>query len=101
MEWNFLFRIDYLKTKGEERNLKGVIFTDDEQPPTSAQILRFLKECGYQVEVKDSAKLLFVDPNPDNPVHISIVQLGNHDKPNNEDSIIKTISEQFRKDYPM
>ncbi|MFD2673223.1 hypothetical protein [Marinicrinis sediminis] len=96
MEWNFLFRIDHLNETGEERNLKGLLFTADEQPPTVEAIQGFLKTCGYQVEVEDPQQLVFKDPNPEDPVEIRIVRLDDEQE-EKTDMIVRKIAEQFQK----
>ncbi|CAM3498066.1 hypothetical protein [Marinicrinis lubricantis] len=96
MEWNFLFRIDHLKETGEERNLKGLIVTENDQPPKVEQIQSFLRSCGYNADVQDAHKLIFRDSNPEDPVDIRIIQLEDQEV-HETDRILKLISEQFIK----
>jgi hypothetical protein len=96
VEWNFQFRIDHLQVTGEERNLKGLVFTEDNQTPTVEQIMGFLKNCGYNVEVKDAEQMIFIDRNPKDPVEIKIVKLGNQEEPD-VDFALRLLAEQFRK----
>lgn len=98
MEWNFLFRVDHLNESGEERNLKGLISTEGTQSPRPEQIQRFLKECGFEVQVEDPERLIFKDANPKDPVKITIVSLGNEEEVQSE-QVLKKLSEQFRKEY--
>lgn len=98
MEWNFLFRLDYLKAKGEERNLKGVLFTHDDKLPTIVDLQNFLLDTGYQVDLKDAGQLIFIDNHPQNPVEIRIVDIRSADaeeeiKP---DLWLRRLAEQFR-----
>jgi hypothetical protein len=99
MEWNFLFRIDHLNEKGEERNLKGTIFTDGEAPPSAEAIQVFLRQCGYNVGVEDKGQLVFRDSRPADPVEIRIVKLGNEERADHE-AAVRAIAEQFRKQDP-
>ncbi|CAM4409860.1 hypothetical protein [Paenibacillus tarimensis] len=99
MEWNFVFRVDHLNKTGEERNLKGLLFTDDKNPPSAEAILTFLKDCGYDVRVKDAEQLIFQDENPDNPVEIRIVKLGNEEEMHS-DTALRYLAEQFRRPGP-
>ncbi len=99
MEWNFLFRIDHLKETGEERNLKGTLFTDGEAPPTAEEIQAFLRQCGYNVSVQDRGQLVFLDSRPSDPVEIRIVKLGNEERADH-DAAVRAIAEQFRKQDP-
>lgn len=98
MEWNFLFRVDHLNQTGEERNLKGLITTEGSQPPRPEQIQQFLKECGFEAQVEDPIRLIFRDPNPADPVKITIVRLDNEEKAES-DRVLKLLSEQFGKQY--
>ncbi|WP_134699490.1 hypothetical protein [Ammoniphilus sp. YIM 78166] len=98
MEWNFLFRVDYLNEKGEERNLKGLIFTDEGKAPTAEQIQEFLMESGYQVNIQDPQQLTFIDPNPSDPIKITVVKLHDEDDQVN-DWAMRLLAEQFRKQY--
>lgn len=96
MEWNFQFRIDHLKETGEERNLKGLIFTDGEQTPTPTQIVDFLQSMGYErVHLTDEARMQFMANEPNDPVLISIVQMGNPNKTFVDDHL-KMLIEQIR-----
>lgn len=105
MEWNFLFRVDHLNEKGEERNLKGLIITEENQTPTTEQIQKFLQKSGYEVQLSDPERLLFVSPHSDDPVQISIVKLENEEEEKTEsaesDRVLRLLSQQFRKDYHM
>ncbi|MBD2847854.1 hypothetical protein IDH44_21885 [Paenibacillus sp. IB182496] len=97
MEWNFVFRIDYLRQHGEERNLKGLIFTDGERPPTADQIEQFLRGSGYRgAQIKDPERLIFFDPNGDDPVEIRIVRLGNEER-REDDRILRKLIDHLRK----
>lgn len=96
MEWNFLFRIDHLNETGEERNLKGLVFTEGDKTPSVDQVMGFLKNCGYNVVIKNKEQLIFMDPNPKDPVEIKIVKLGNQEEPD-EDLMLRLLAEQFRK----
>lgn len=96
MEWNFLFRLDHLNETGEERNLKGLVFTEEDKTPTIKQIMGFLKDCGYNVQIKDKENMIFFDPNPKDPVEIKIVKLGNQEEPD-VDLMLRLLAEQFRK----
>ncbi|RXZ79985.1 hypothetical protein EBB07_20745 [Paenibacillaceae bacterium] len=99
MEWNFLFRIDYLKEHGEERNLKGVIFTEHSDPPELDQIQDFLRGAGYPgIAVQDSSRLLFADHDPINPIEIRIVKLGNEEDVDN-DEMLRLLAKQFMRPY--
>lgn len=100
MEWNFLFRIDHLNETGEERNLKGLVYTKDDQLPTLDQIKQFLKSCGYNVDIKDPEQLIFFDPNPNDPIEIKIIQLGQKEK-KHMDRELKMLAEQFMKRDPI
>lgn len=100
MEWNFLFRIDHLNETGEERNLKGLVYTNGDQLPTLEQIKKFLKSCGYNVDIKDAEQLIFFDPNPNDPVEIKIVQIGQKEK-KHMDAELKMLAEQFMKKDPI
>lgn len=93
-EWTFLFRIDHLNVKGDERNLKGVLFTEKGQTPTPGHILDFLTGCGYRVALKDPKHLIFTDDNPADPLEIRIVKVGN-DGQDEHDPVVKMIAEQF------
>lgn len=90
-----MFRIDYLKVKGEERNLKGLVFTEDDKTPTVEQIKDVLHDYGYHVEVKDKEQMIFADLNREDPVEIRIVKLGNQEEPE-VDFVLKLLAEQFR-----
>ena len=101
MEWNFLFRLDDLKEQGEERDLKGVIFTEGEELPTVEQIEDFLRETGYAVQLQDDRQLTFLDHNRENPVKITIVKLERADLQQEEmqpDLALRLLAEQFRKE---
>lgn len=98
MEWNFVFRIDYLLEHGEERNLKGVIFTDGDRLPTAREIQEFLHGSGYNVSIKDEGHLVFFDSNPAAPLEIRIIRLGNEED-HEDDRIQRLLAEQFRKEY--
>ncbi|XEC95467.1 hypothetical protein AB6A23_02510 [Paenibacillus tarimensis] len=96
MEWNFLFRIDYLKEHGEERNLKGLLFTGDTMPPGPDEILAFLEGSGFRnMRIRDAERLVFEGGDPDNPVQIRIVKLGNEEEADG-DRILRLLAEQFR-----
>ncbi|MGC5324696.1 hypothetical protein [Brevibacillus sp. SYSU BS000544] len=100
MEWNFLFRVDHLNEKGEERNLKGLIITKENQSPTPEQIQQFLQKSGFHVQIHDPEKLVFLDQNQQDPVKITIVSLENEKQEKVEsDRILKLLSQQFRKNY--
>lgn len=99
MEWNFLFRIDYLNVTGEERNLKGMLFTDDEQPPAADAILGFLKRSGYEVSVADAGRMIFRGTGGGEPIEIQIVKLG-RGKEEHDDTFVRQLAEQFRKQDP-
>ena len=99
VEWNFLFRIDHLNETGEERNLKGMLFTDGDAPPSAEAIQGFLRECGYNVGIADEGQLVFRDNRADDPVEIRIVKLGNEERANH-DAAVRAIAEQFRKQDP-
>lgn len=99
MEWNFVFRVDHLNTIGEERNLKGLVFTEGDQTPTLDQIKDFLSNSGYDVDIKDPERMIFADENPDDPIEIKIIQLGNKEKID-QDYALKLLAEQFRKKDP-
>ncbi|MGD8190675.1 hypothetical protein ACQCN2_11915 [Brevibacillus ginsengisoli] len=102
MEWNFLFRVDHLNEKGEERNLKGIIITEENQTPTVEQIQKFLLNSGYQVELHDPEELIFMDHNQRDPIKITIVKMGNEMEEKVEpDRVIRSLSQQFRKNYNM
>ncbi|MVP01201.1 MULTISPECIES: hypothetical protein [Paenibacillus] len=96
MEWNFLFRVDHLNQKGEERNLKGLVFTEGKNPPSVNDIQSFLKECGFNVKVKDMNQLIFIDDNPQDPVQIRIVKMGN-EQAEHHDAELRYLLEQFRR----
>jgi hypothetical protein len=97
MEWNFQFRIDYLKEEGEERNLKGLIFTEGDATPSLDQIQAFLKKSGYNdVQIKDPNNLIFMDSNPQDPVEIKIVKMGNEQQADT-DRFLRLLAEQFIK----
>jgi hypothetical protein len=96
MEWNFLFRIDHLNEKGEERNLKGLVFTEGSAPPTSNQILQFLQKSGYDVSIHDPEQLIFMDNNPKDPVKITIMKLNREEEEYSQDQVLKLLAEQFR-----
>lgn len=100
MEWNFLFRIDHLNEQGEERNLKGLVYTDDGALPSLEQIKQFLKDCGYNVDIKDPEQLIFFDPNPNDPIEIRIVQLGSKEK-EHVDMDLRMLVEHFIKKDPI
>lgn len=100
MEWNFLFRIDHLNETGEERNLKGLVYTDEGKLPTQEQIKSFLKSCGYNVEIKDPEQLIFIDTNPKDPIEIKIIQLGQKEK-KHMDAELRMLAEQFMKKDPI
>jgi len=99
MEWNFLFRIDHLNEKGEERSLKGTLFTDGDAPPSAQSIQSFLRECGYDVGIADEGQLVFRDDRAADPVEIRIVRLGNEEE-RHHDAAVRAIAEQFRKQDP-
>jgi len=94
-----LFRIDHLNETGEERNLKGTLFTDGDAPPSARSIQSFLRKCGYNVGIADEGQLVFRDDRPADPVEIRIVKLGNEEQPNH-DAAVRAIAEQFRKQDP-
>ncbi|WP_281887455.1 hypothetical protein [Paenibacillus sp. YYML68] len=96
MEWNFLYRIDHLNERGEERNLKGLIFTESDDKPTAAQLQTALQEGGYPVQIEDADNLVFLDPNPDDPMRITIVKFTNEEEPIRDGALMK-LAEQFRK----
>ncbi len=96
MEWVFQFRIDHLKEQGEERNLKGLIFTEGDQTPSLQQIQDFLQKCGYNAHVKDPNQLIFFDANPEDPVEIRIVKMGNEEEVDT-DRFLKLLAESFIK----
>lgn len=100
VEWNFEFRIDHLNETGEERNLKGLVYTKDGELPELEQIRAFLKDSGYNVEVKNAEQLLFIDPNPNDPIEIKIVKFGSED-PQIHDPNLKLLAEQFMKRDPL
>lgn len=100
MEWNFLFRIDHLHEKGEERILKGLVYTEKEAFPKLDQIKKFLHGCGYKVEIEDPEQLIFLDPNPLDPIEIKIVEIGHNEK-NQADLELKMLAEQFMKRDPI
>jgi|SRR5690554_6944048 len=99
MEWNFLFRVDHLNERGEERNLKGLIFTEGEQLPSLEQIQEFLISSGYEAEIKNPEKMVFTVPRANDPIEIKIVKLGNEKKAES-DRELKMLSEQFMKKDP-
>ena len=96
-EWRFLFRIDYLNVTGEERNLKGTLYTDG-RPPTPEEILGFLRQSGFDVEVRDREHLVFFRGG-DDPLEIRIVRIGNEER-EQDDAALKAILEQFRRQDP-
>lgn len=98
MEWNFLFRVDHLNEKGEERNLKGLVFTDEGEAPTAEQIQNFLLESGYQVNIQDASQLTFIDSNPIDPIKITVVKLNEEDEQIN-DWAMRLLAEQFRMNH--
>lgn len=100
MEWNFLFRIDHLNITGEERDLKGLVFTEKDQTPTLEQIKDFLANCGYDVDIKDPDQMLFANEDPEDPIEIKIIQLGSKDEDFTQDLALKLLAEQFRKKDP-
>ena len=92
-EWRFLFRIDDLNVTGEERNLKGTLYTDG-RPPTPEEILGFLRRSGFEVDVSDREHLVFFRGG-DNPLEIRIVNIGSEER-EHDDAALKAILEQFR-----
>lgn len=96
-EWRFVFRIDYLNVAGEERNLKGTLYTDG-KPPTPEDILGFLRQSGFDVKVRDREHLVFYREG-ENPLEIRIVKIGNEER-EHDDAALKAILEQFRKQDP-
>jgi hypothetical protein len=96
-EWRFVFRIDYLNVTGEERNLKGTLYTDG-RPPTPEEILGFLRRSGFDVDVRDREHLVFFRGG-DDPLEIRIVKLGS-DEREHDDAVLMAILEQFRKRDP-
>jgi len=96
-EWRFVFRIDYLNVKGEERNLKGTLYTDG-RPPTPEEILQFLRSSGFDVDFRDREHLVF-RRDGDNPLEIRVVKIGNQER-EHDDAALKAILEQFRKRDP-
>lgn len=99
MEWNFLFRIDYLNETGEERNLKGTLFTDGEHPPAQDDIIGFLRQSGYEVGVADVDRMIFRGTGVRGPIEIRIVKLG-RGKEEHDDAFVRALAEQFRKQDP-
>lgn len=98
MEWRFLFRIDYLNVTGEERNLKGTLYTEGNTPPSPDDILRFLHQSGFDVKLRDREKLIFFRDGED-PLEIRIVKLGNEEH-EHDDWALRKIVEQFQKQDP-
>jgi hypothetical protein len=96
-EWRFLFRIDYLNVTGEERDLKGTLYTDGE-PPTPEDILGFLRQSGFDVKVRDRGRLVFFREG-DDPLEIRIAKIGSGER-EHDDAALRAIVEQFRKRDP-
>lgn len=96
-EWRFVFRIDHLNVTGEERNLKGTLFTDGE-PPTPDDILGFLRQSGFDVNVRDRGHPVFFRDG-DDPLEIRIVKIGSGGR-EHDDAALRAIVEQFRKRDP-
>jgi hypothetical protein len=96
-EWRFLFRIDHLKVTGEERNLKGTLYTDG-RPPTPDDILKFLRSSGFDVDFSDREHMVFFRGG-DDPLEIRVVKIGNEER-EHDDAALMAILEQFRKRDP-
>lgn len=100
MEWNFEFRIDHLNETGEERNLKGLVYTKEDELPSVDQIKKFLHECGYNVEIENPEQLIFLDDNPLDPIQIKIIHLNNNKK-QHVDRELRMLAEHFMKRDPI
>lgn len=100
MEWNFRFRIDVLNERGEERELKGTLFTaGEEEPPSPEAIVGFLRQSGYAIDAVDGEHLIFRGSREGEPIEIRIVQLGSGEEPDG-DLLVRKLAEQFRKPDP-
>lgn len=102
MEWNFVYHVKHHNQPDKDREIKGLIFSDESKPPRAEDIRPFLQNVGYNVTITDAEQFVFEDKNPNDPVEIRVVKLESKkdQDQDNGDAALHYLAEQFKKSEP-